>query len=79
MMGSTPPKYDWGMRVKAVDDIFNDGSYPDRAEDELLAAAGAVGEVVQVGYHTEAKVPVYIVEFSDTCVVGCLEAEIVPA
>ena len=78
MIEPAMPKYDWGLRVRAVQDLLNDGSYPDRAEGEVLAAAGTVGEIVQIGMHMEASVPVYLVEFSETCVVGCLEAEISP-
>ena len=78
MIEPAVPKYDWGLRVKAVEDLFNDGSYPDRAEGELLAAAGSVGEIVQIGVHTETNIPVYLVEFSEKCVVGCLEDEISP-
>lgn len=78
MIEPVVPKYDWGQRVKAIDDLLNDGSYPDRGEDELLAAAGAVGEIVQVGVHTETNTPVYLVEFSENCVLGCLEDEITP-
>ena len=78
MIGPAMPKYDWGQRVKVIDDVFNDGSYPDRAEDELLAAAGTIGEIVQIGMHAETNVPVYLVEFSENCVVGCLEAELSP-
>ena len=78
MMDIRQPKYDWGMRVKALVDLVNDGSYPDRAENELLAATGAVGEIVQIGMHEETNTPVYIVEFSEQCVVGCLEDEIAP-
>ena len=78
MIEPTVPKYDWGQRVKVLDDLFNDGSYPDKADDALLAAAGAIGEIVQVGLHAETNTPVYLVEFSIDCVVGCLEDEIAP-
>jgi nitrogen fixation protein NifZ len=69
------PIYAWGQRVRAVTDLFNDGSYPDVPEGALLARAGEVGEVVQVGHHTEANLPVYLVEFGRT-VLGCLEEEL---
>jgi len=72
------PVYAWGQRVIALDDLFNDGSYPERPEDALLAARGSVGEVVNVGHATELNEPVYLVQFKD-CVVGCLEIELVPA
>ena len=71
------PKYEWGQRVKAIVDLFNDGSYPDQAEDALLVAEGSQGEIVQVGSHQEANLPVYLVEFAGR-VVGCLEEEIFP-
>ncbi len=76
MMDMRRPKYDWGQRVKALIDLVNDGTYPDKDEDAVLAPAGALGEIVQVGMHEESNMPVYIVEFSEDCVVGCLEDEI---
>jgi len=72
------PKYQWGMRVRCLTDLVNDGSYPNAAEDEVLAAAGAVGEIVQVGSHVDSNTPVYIVEFDEKFVIGCLEEEIEP-
>ena len=72
------PLYAWGQRVIALDDLINDGSYPDRAEDALLAERGAVGEIVNIGHAQELNEPVYLVQF-EGCVVGCMELEIVPA
>lgn len=75
------PKYQWGQRVAAQVDLFNDGSYPDAAEGALLVATGCVGEIVQIGHHEEANLPVYIVEFAAgdrPCVVGVMEEEIGP-
>ena len=71
------PAYAWGQRVVALDDLLNDGSYPDRPEDALLAARGTVREVVKIGHAEELNEPVYLVQFAD-CVVGCLEIELVP-
>lgn len=70
--------YSWGQRVIALDDLVNDGSYPERPADALLAARGTVGEIVNVGHAVDANEPVYLVQF-DGCVIGCLEEEIVPA
>jgi nitrogen fixation protein NifZ len=70
--------YAWGQRVIALDDLHNDGSYPDRPEDALLAARGSVGEIVNIGHAPDLNEPVYLVQF-DGCVVGCLEIELVPA
>ncbi len=72
------PKFQWGQPVSAVIDLFNDGSYPDREPEVLLVSRGSRGEVVQVGHHEETNTPVYMVEFQEGCVVGCLEEEISP-
>jgi len=70
------PKYQWGQRVRALAPIHNDGSYPERREDELLVGEGETGEVVQVGSHVESDTPIYLVEFAPDLVVGCLEEEL---
>ncbi|MEP9366610.1 nitrogen fixation protein NifZ [Xanthobacter sp. VNH20] len=72
------PKYQWGQRVKATIDLHNDGSFPSAPLEALLVATGATGEIVQVGTHTEANMPIYLVEFGEHLVIGCLEEEIVP-
>lgn len=71
------PRYQWGQEVRAAVDLYNDGSLPGADEDALLVAAGGPGEIVQVGHHQEANVPVYMVDFG-VAVLGCLEEEIVP-
>ena len=76
MIEPRPAKYQWGQRVAAALDLYNDGSYPDRPHDALLVRAGEHGEIVQVGTHTESNTPVYLVEFNERHVVGCLEEEI---
>lgn len=70
------PKYDWGQRVTASIDLFNDGSHPESELDALLVGQGTAGEVVQVGMHEESSTSVYMVEFDSKRVVGCLEEEI---
>lgn len=72
------PKYQWGQRVKAVTDLMNDGSFPGAAAEARLVAIGDTGEIVQVGRHTDANLPIYLVEFGERLVVGCLEEEISP-
>jgi len=71
------PRYDWGQEVVAAVDLYNDGSLPDIPEDALLIAAGGPGEIVQVGRHEEANLPLYMVDFG-LVVLGCLEDEITP-
>lgn len=70
------PKYAWGRRVSCTADLLNDGSHPDYAADALLVPAGTVGEVVNVGHHTESDTPIYLVEFPGGVVVGCFENEL---
>jgi nitrogen fixation protein NifZ len=70
-----PPKYAWGQPVIAAVDLYNDGSHPEAGEDQLLVVAGGPGEIVQVGHHAEANLPVYMVDFG-IAVIGCLEEEI---
>jgi len=77
MIEPREPKYPWGLAVKAAADLYNDGTLPDAGEDILLVAEGGPGEIVQVGHHEEANVPVYMVDFG-VAVLGCLEEEIVP-
>lgn len=72
-------KYQWGQRMVATADLFNDGTYPDREPEALLVSTGTPGEIVNVGYHEELNLPVYLVEFEAGGVVGCLEEEITPA
>lgn len=77
MIDQRLPKYQWGQSVIAAVDLYNDGSHPDVPEDQLLVVAGGPGEVVQVGHHAEANLPVYMVDFG-VAVIGCLEEEIRP-
>jgi len=73
------PRFRWGQPLAAACDLFNDGSYPELAPDALIVAAGTAGEVVNVGHHAEANLPVYLVEFAGGRVVGCLEDELADA
>ncbi|MFZ2157168.1 MAG: nitrogen fixation protein NifZ [Bradyrhizobium sp.] len=72
------PKYQWGQRVRALIDLLNDGSFPGKPADAMLVSVGDTGEIVQVGTQTEANLPIYLVEFGELLVVGCLEEEISP-
>jgi nitrogen fixation protein NifZ len=73
------PKYGWGQPVLAAEDLFNDGSFPGAEEGAKLVETGERGEIVNVGTHVEANLPVYLVEFPGNRVVGCREEEIAPA
>jgi nitrogen fixation protein NifZ len=78
MIEPKEPKFQWGQRVSAAGDLFNDGSFPDQPAEALLVKAGDRGEIVQVGTHTETGTHIYLVEFAKQLVVGCLEGEIQP-
>ena len=75
MIEPREPRFQWGQSVVALVDIYNDGSMPEIAEDLLLVVAGGPGEIVQVGHHEDANVPVYMVDFG-VAVIGCMEEEI---
>ncbi|WP_158672102.1 nitrogen fixation protein NifZ [Bradyrhizobium guangdongense] len=70
------PEYRRGQRVKAAVDLTNDSSFPNAEPEGVLLAAGATGEIIKVAIHTEANVPVYIVDFGEELLIGCLEEEI---
>lgn len=70
------PQFDWGQRVTAVADLFNDGSHPHHSGAALLVTAGELGEIVQVGRHEDSGVFVYMVEFSRKQIIGCTEPEL---
>lgn len=72
------PAYQWGQCVIALDDLVNDGTFPEVPEGAVLVEAGSEGEVVQVGVHEGSQLPVYMVDFSGR-VVGCGEGEIMLA
>jgi len=78
MLEPREPRYEWGQKVAAETDLFNDGSHPDVKDGALLVQAGTAGEIVQVGFHPEANLPIYLVEFASepSRVVGVLEEEI---
>lgn len=78
MIEPTEPKFQWGQRVSAVSDLYNDGTFPDHPEKALLVKAGDKGEIVQVGTHVDTNTYIYLVEFGERLVVGCLEGEISP-
>jgi nitrogen fixation protein NifZ len=82
MMEPREPLYPWGLPVLAIDDLFNDGSFPEAEPGALLVPAATRGEIVQVGHHSEANIPIYLVEFDvdgKPVVLGCFEEELLPA
>jgi nitrogen fixation protein NifZ len=76
MMEQRGAIYQWGQKVRTEADLFNDGSFPDHEPEALLVPAGTEGEIVQVGFHEEANIPIYLVEFPQGYVIGCFEEEL---
>ncbi|MCK1719283.1 nitrogen fixation protein NifZ [Bradyrhizobium sp. 141] len=62
--------------MKTAVNLINDESVATAPPDGILVGAGAIGEIVRVAMHTEARVPIYLVGFGERLVVGCLEEEI---
>jgi nitrogen fixation protein NifZ len=79
MMDADKPRYGWGQRVQAAEDLFNDCTYPEQTLEALLVQSGETGEIVQIGKHTDSGTVVYMVEFDRNRVVGCLEPELLPS
>ena len=78
MSDQDAPKFEWGQRVRATADLFNDGSFPEQPANALLVKAGDPGEIVQIGAHVETETPIYLVEFGERKVIGCFAEEIAP-
>ena len=52
------------------------GPIPTPRRTRCSSAPATLGEIVQVGAHVDSNTPVYIVEFEEKYVIGCLEEEI---
>ena len=78
MLDIRTARYSWGLLVQAACDLLNDGSHPQAGDADLLVARGTPGEIVNIGHHPQANLPVYLVDFGGA-LVGCLEDEILPS
>jgi nitrogen fixation protein NifZ len=60
-----------GDIIYAATDIYNDGSVPERDDDELLAAAGSRGVLVNSGHLEEQpEQALYLVRFESAAGLG---------
>ncbi len=55
MTRAIAPSINGARSVSAVEDLYNDGSYPDAPADALLVEAGEKGEIVNIGTHVGNK------------------------
>lgn len=73
------PEYHVNQTVKCIIDLFNDGTFPEKSESELLVKKDTEGVIVQTGMHEESQTPIYMVDFANSIVIGVFEEEITPA
>jgi nitrogen fixation protein NifZ len=66
-----------GAEVVTVEDLLQDGSYPDAdvARDDVLVPAGTPGRIVDIGSYLQRHT-IYAVAFGNGRLVGCLAREI---
>ncbi len=73
------PKFGIGQKVKLLEDIKNDGTYPHAPVGTIMVQAGAIGYVKSIGEFLQV-IRVYEVHFLDLNafieVVGCREHEL---
>ncbi|WP_432452905.1 MULTISPECIES: nitrogen fixation protein NifZ [unclassified Agarivorans] len=72
-------KFGYGCKVRVIENIRNDGSFPGCKKGALLVRRGATGYVRQSGYHLQNQI-VYQVQFlSRGLTIGCKEVELMDA
>jgi len=73
------PKFRMGQKVKLVDDVVNDGTYPHAKIGTLMMPKGSVGYIKDMGEFLQV-IRVYEVHFIDAGVeleiIGCREHEL---
>lgn len=70
------PKFDYGVKVRVVRNVRNDGTYPGEPTGRLLVRRGSVGYVRDVGTFLQDQL-IYSVDFLDAKRrVGCREQEL---
>ena len=62
MMDLRPPRFDWGLRVLAGDDIFNDGTFTGAEVGEVIVKKGDVGFIISIGTYLQ-QFYIYGVDF----------------
>ncbi len=72
-------KFGYGCKVRVVENIRNDGSFPGCKKGALLVRRGATGYVRQSGVHLQNQI-VYQVQFLNRgLTIGCKESELMDA
>jgi nitrogen fixation protein NifZ len=77
-METMNPRFEPGQRVRAVENLFNDGTVDEQPAHALLVRRGEAGDVVRVAQKVDSGMIVYLVEFALNRVIGCGERELTP-
>jgi nitrogen fixation protein NifZ len=77
-MKNANPRYVPGERVRAVQNLFNDGTLSEQPAHALLVRRGEAGDIVRVVRNGDTGAVVYLVEFALNQIVGCWESELMP-
>jgi len=73
------PRFEYGERVRVVRTVRNDGTFPAVETGEVLARAGSVGYVRNLGTFLQDQL-IYAVHFTEVDrTIGCREEELIPA
>jgi nitrogen fixation protein NifZ len=67
-----------GQRIRAAENLFNDGTYSEQFSHALLVRRGEAGDIIRVALHEKTGSVVYIVEFALNQIIGCMERELMP-
>lgn len=71
-----PPTFDLDQKVRVLNKIRNDGTYPGENRGALLVEAGEEGYVIGIGTYLQNSY-IYSVHFLETNrIVGCLGSEL---
>jgi len=77
-METINPRFERGQRVRAAQNLFNDGTYCEQLAHAMLVRRGEAGDIVRVAREAGSGRFVYLVEFALNQVIGCLEYELMP-
>jgi len=77
-MKTNHQRFACGQRVRAAQNLFNDGSYSEQTANAMLVRRGEAGDIVFVTRTADTGAVVYLVEFALNQIFGCLDHELMP-
>ncbi len=75
-METMNPRFEPGQRVRAAENLFNDGTYAEQLAHALLVRRGEAGDIVRVARKIDSGTVVYMVEFALNQVIACVDREL---